>query len=90
MRTSLNKIKQAEDFLSGSLKPEDSVLMRAKLLLDPVLRMNMRIQQKVYTLIALYGRRKLKDEIDEIHSRVFNDPDRAAYREKIIQLFSKS
>lgn len=89
MRTSLNDIKQAEDFLSGELKPQDSVLMRARLLIDPVLRMNLAIQQKVYALVKLYGRRKLKEEIEDVHTKIFQDPGRVAYREKITQLFSK-
>jgi hypothetical protein len=89
MRTSLNDLKQTEDFLAGKLNPQDSVLLRARLLIDPVLRMNMAIQQKIYSLITLYGRRRLKEEIEDVHLRIFKDPNRAAYREEITQLFSK-
>ena len=89
MRTSLNEIKKAEDFLSGKLSGAEAVLMQARLLIDPVLRMNLAFQRKVYALVTLYGRRKLKAEIEDVHDRIFQDPARAAYREEIAQLFSK-
>lgn len=89
MRTSLNDIKKAEDLLSGKLSAPEAVLMQARLLIDPVLRMNVEFQRRVYALITLYGRRKVKAEIEDVHDRIFQDPARAAYREEIAQLFSK-
>lgn len=89
MRTSLNDIKKAEDLLSGKLSAPEAVLMQARLLIDPVLRMNVEFQRRAYALITLYGRRKVKAEIEDVHDRIFQDPARAAYREEIAQLFSK-
>lgn len=88
MTTSLNEITQAEDFLQGNLKPEDSLVFRARLLVSPLFRKNFLAQQKTYSLIRLYGRRKLKSEIESIQEKFFNDPDNTFYRQKIEQLFT--
>jgi hypothetical protein len=90
MRTSLNKIKQAEDFLSGKLSAGDSLVFRAKMLIDPILRLNVTMQKKTYTLIRVYGRRKIKDAAEAVHKKIFNDPERIDYHQKITELFSKS
>ena len=90
MRTSLNDIQQAEKFLSGNLLPKDALLFKAKLLMDPLLRLNMYMQEKTYLLIRLYGRKKLKSEIECVHEKFFHDPQKTTFRQKIVQLFPKS
>lgn len=89
MTTSLNEIKTVEDFLNGKLIPEESLLFRAGLLIDPLLRMNVSMQKKTYSLIRLYGRRKLRSEITTIQEKIFNDPANALFKQRIEQLFSK-
>jgi hypothetical protein len=88
MTTSLNEIKQVEDFLHGKLKPEESLFFRAKLLINPVLRKNVSMQKKTYSLIRLYGRRKLKLEIAFVQEKIFNDPGKESYKKKIEKIFS--
>jgi hypothetical protein len=87
MRTSLNDLKHNEDFLHGSLAPEDAVLVRAKLLIDPVFRMNMALQRKIYALIYGAGRQHVKSEVKAAERKIFQDPYKADYRRKIDQLF---
>ena len=53
MRTSLNNIKQTEDYLSGQMSAGDSLLFKAKMLIDPSLRLSVVMQQKTYLLIRL-------------------------------------
>ncbi|HTJ47814.1 MAG TPA: hypothetical protein VL443_00060 [Cyclobacteriaceae bacterium] len=86
MRTSLNKIKETEDFILNAMKPDDALLFRARLILDPVLRMQLALQRKVYALIRLYGRRNLKSEIISVQENIFNTTE---FREEIDQLFLK-
>ena len=86
MRTSLNKIKETEDFILKVMKPDDALLFRARLILDPVLRMQLALQRKVYALIRLYGRRNLKSEIISVQENIFNTSE---FREEIDQLFLK-
>ena len=89
MRASLNKIKENEDFLSGSLKPQDALVFRAKLLLDPLLRMSVSLQKKTYSIVKLCGRRTLIQEINSIQGKIFSDPYRTDFHRKIDQLFPK-
>ncbi len=90
MRTSLNNIKEAENFISEKLDPAESVLFNAKMVLDPLLRFNVAAQQKVYSLIRLYGRKKIKSEVEAVHAKIFSDPQNILLQKKIDQLFSKS
>lgn len=87
MRTSLNRIKETEDFLSGVMEPQDKLLFRARLLLDPVLRINTALQKQAYALIRSYGRKKLRREIGEAHQNIFTDPAKAKYRRDIYRMF---
>jgi hypothetical protein len=90
MRTSLNNTNQIEDFLSGHMSQKDSFLFKAKMLIDPVLRMNVGMQRKTYSLIRLYGRKQLISEIEIVHQRIFQDPEKKNFCRGIEQLFSKS
>jgi hypothetical protein len=87
MRTSLNEIKQTDDFLSGKLSPEDSVLFKARLLINPVLRLNVSLHRKTLTLVRFYGRKKLRAEIETVHNKIFQDPGRSSYHDMISKLF---
>jgi len=87
MRTSLNDLRQTENYLHGALSPEESLVFEAHLLKDPVLRLNVYVQQKVYTLLRLYHRKKVKEELEEVHQRIFRDPAKADLQQEIAQLF---
>lgn len=88
MRTSLSEIKHIEDFLAGRLSPQEMLLMRAKLLLDPSLRQNVSMLKATYTAVQMYGRRKMKSQLTIIHQKLFTDPGKQNYREQIFKLFS--
>jgi hypothetical protein len=87
MRTSLNDIRLIDNFLSGKLSPEKSLLFHVRLIEDPVLRINLCIQQKVYTLLRTYHRKKLKEEIESFHEKIFSDPLKADLQERILYHF---
>lgn len=90
MRTSLSDIQQAENFLSGKLAAGDMLLFKAKLMMDPILRTNVLLQQKVYSLVRMYARRKLRCEIEGIHTKIFTDSENTDYCRRIEQLFSNT
>ena len=74
MRTSLNEIQQAEKFLQQEMNPGDKLVFEARMLTNPVLKMNLFFQQKVYTIVRRYHLKKLKEEAEIAHQRLFNDP----------------
>lgn len=87
MRTSLNDIRIIENYLAGKLDPEESLLLQARLLTDPVLKLNVYVQQKVHSILLLYHRQKLIEEIEEVHQRLFGDPGKGNFQRRIFQLF---
>lgn len=85
----MNELRDMEEFLSGTMKPGETLLFRARLLLNPVLRRNMSLLWRCHAVIRWYGRKELKEKIQSVHDRVFTDPGRTAYRRSIEQLFHR-
>jgi hypothetical protein len=88
MRTSLNNIRQTEDYLKGQMEPVEALLFKARLLTNPLLRMNVRLQQKAYSLISFFHRNQLKQEVNAVHEQLFNDPEKEAFRQQISHIFN--
>jgi hypothetical protein len=86
MKTSLTETKQIDDHLNGRLVDGERLLFDARLLVDPVLRLNVNIQNKLYALVKFYGRRKIKQEAIAIQDKMFNDD---SFRKNILNIFSK-
>ena len=89
MRTSLNNIRQAEKYLSGQLKPEDSLVFKARLLTSPLLRLDVHFQQQAYRFIHLFHRKKLKQEVESVHDQLFSNPAKEAFRQQIFHIFNQ-
>jgi len=87
MRTSLNDIQKIENYLGGKLNSNESLVFQARLLIDPVLKLNVYVQQKVYSILLLYHRRKLKEEAEIVHQRIFSDPQKVDFQQAILQRF---
>lgn len=87
MRTSLNDIRQAEGYLQRALSPEESLVFEARLLTDPMLRIDLYVQRKVYALLRFYHRKKVKEEVEKVHQRLFHDPAKADFQQQIFSLF---
>jgi len=87
MPTSSTETREIEAYLSGKQPPEVSLLFEAKLLLQPALADTVRWQQQTQRLLRLYGRQKLKTEINEVEMLLFNDAANLSFRNKILRLF---
>lgn len=87
MRTSLNDIAHTEKYLQGKLPPEEKLLFKARLLTSPLLRWNAAAQQKVYIVLKLYHRRKIKEQAQTVQQKLFQETQHVAWREQITQLF---
>lgn len=89
MRTSLIETEQIEAHLLQLSDPGDSLVFEARLLLEPELREKVQWQKETYHLVKLYGRDQLKREIENVHQKLFTQPEHRSFSQKIRQLFSK-
>lgn len=89
MRTSLNETRQIEQYLFKDLDQEEALVFEAKTILSPKLADRVLWQNKTYTLIKQYGRRKLREEIASVQQQLFQAPEHRGFRQKILQLFTR-
>jgi len=89
MKTSWNELLLIEDYLLSDRKEADSVVLEARMILQPDLKDSIFWQEKTYSLIEQYGRQQLRKEIEQVHEKLFTAPEHASFRQKIIRLFSK-
>lgn len=87
MRTSLNEIHHIEQHLLGQLPNEESLLMEAKMSLNPDLAQKVALQEETYALVKQYGRKKLRAEIVQVEKRLFTSPGYLSFRQRIMNLF---
>lgn len=81
--------EQIEKYLHRKLSIANRLLFDAKLIIDPVLGRQVRLQKRLYAIVRQSGRRELKNEVDQIHHRLFNDPENAAFREQVYKIFQQ-
>ena len=83
----MNEVQQIEHYLSGTMIPEDRLVMDARLLIDSRLRENVFWQQKTYMLIKNHARKNLRMEIETVHTRLFAEDRFKSFRQKIKNIF---
>ncbi|PTQ93171.1 hypothetical protein C8P68_10943 [Mucilaginibacter yixingensis] len=89
MRTSLNNLKLAEEYLKGQATPGDALLFEARLIIEPELQEQIQQQQHAYRLSHQYGRQQLKAQLEEVHERLFTLPRYAGFRRLVLGIFGK-
>lgn len=89
MKTSWNNPKKIEQFLNGHLTTPENLLFKARLLIDPIFRKNVAAQQKTYALVKQYCRQKLKNQLENIHRNLFNNPTKTEYQQEINNIFNQ-
>jgi hypothetical protein len=89
MKTSWNNTEIIGQYLSGKMRADDALVFEANLLIDPLLRTSVFLQKKIFDVVKLYGRKKLKAEIEKVHNHLFESPDKIIFQERIYQLFKK-
>lgn len=87
MRTSLNEIQLIEQHLQGELSVEETLLMQAKMALDPNLEKKVALQAETYTLVRAYGRKKLRAEIEQVEKKLFESSEHLSFRQRVLNLF---
>ncbi|WP_426325177.1 hypothetical protein [Pedobacter sp. R-06] len=89
MKTSLNELRLIEHYLLSDNKDGESFLFEAKMILQPELKQQVYWQNKTYQMVRDYGRKQLKNEIDNIHETLFNTDEHHSFRQKVMRFFSK-
>lgn len=89
MRKSLNEIQQIENYVLGRMNEQEYQDFQILLFIDAHLQSEVDVQTEAYALIKGYARKKLKAELSAVHERVFNQPDKAWFWQKIKDLFTE-
>ncbi|MBB6239353.1 hypothetical protein HDC90_004006 [Pedobacter sp. AK013] len=89
MKTLLNELRLIEHYLLSDDKDGESFLLEAKMILQPELKEQVYWQQKTYQVVRDYGRKQLKNEINNIHETLFNTEAHQSFRQKVMHLFGK-
>jgi len=89
MRTSLNNLKLAEEYIEGKLDAGEAAVFEARLILDAELRNDIEYLQRSYKVIRYCGRKLLKNRIEEIHHKLFQHSQYSDFRNNIMKLFGR-
>lgn len=84
----MNEIKLIDEHIFNTGPHEDALVFDAMLILNPGLANQVMWQKKTHAIVQQYGRKKLRAEIEAIHSKLFNEPDHQTFRQKIMRFFS--
>lgn len=88
MRTSLNNIRETEEYLLGVMAPVEQLVFNARILIDPLLRRNTHFQKKAYSVIRHYGRKKLREEIGAVETRMFHNRGTRSFQDQVSKIFN--
>ena len=85
----LHETKQIDAYLQGKLKADVRLVFEARMLINPLLKLRVDCQRKLYAIIVSFGRRKIRFEADQVHQQLFNDPARVEFQQSVLKLFPK-
>ena len=89
MRTSLNKIKLIDDYLSDNMPVADSLLFEANILLNAELADDVALQKQIHKVIRVYGRQSIKAEIAAARYKLNTEAKYGSFMQRIADLFKK-
>jgi len=87
MRTSLRETKMLDDYRLRQQCEDERLLTEARLLISPDLRNKLYWQEQVYEAVQLYGRRRLKEELEAVHEQLFTESRFTRFRQGIYRIF---
>lgn len=88
MRTSLTRLNTIEEFVAGTLSPEDKILFIANLQLDEALPTDVADQRKAYAIIRRCSRQQMKSELDQLHHHLMTN--NKTFLNRILAIFQKN
>lgn len=87
MKTSMSETILIERFLQDELPALEHQAFKAKMRLNPGLRLKVYFQKKVHLLVKLYHRKKCKAELEVLHQDLFQDPNKIEFQQNISNIF---
>jgi hypothetical protein len=87
MMTWINNMKNIDDYVTRKLLPEERLLFEARLLLDPALKFQVSLQKKIISIIRMYGRKTVKNEVERISKKIFADQSKNDFHHEVNRLF---
>lgn len=87
MRTSLNEIKELEDWLFKKGNPSNQLVTEARVLTNSELQEKADWQSQSYDLIRDYGQQKLLSEIQLIEQQLFTLKRYRSFQDRIRSIF---
>lgn len=90
MRTSLTEISTIDSFLAGTLAGDEQLIIRARMLIDPMFRIRVAAQKEVVRLSILYARQKRKSEHMQYCEAWLAQPEHIDLNESLKKLFNQS
>ena len=89
MRTSLNEAAELENWLLGKGDCSKRLVTEAKVIADPNLREIAEWQYRTYKLVRVYGREKLREQIEAIEHRMFTTNKFLSFQNLISSIFKQ-
>ncbi len=87
MKISWHNTRHIEQYLNDELSKEEKTLFETQLALAPNFKLNVVLQKRIHSLIKLYGRKKMKIELEKVHHKLFQNPEHVIFQQRIQQLF---
>lgn len=87
MKISLHDVRTVEKYLRNRLSESGAIRFARAFRSDPALRRTVSLQRRTYRLIRAFHRRKLKDQLMNIHARLFSDPEKLGFQESVYRMF---
>ena len=88
MRKSSHDIRQIENYIFGRMNVQENQDFKVRLLTNARLYEEVETQKEAYLLVKIYGRKKLKAELNIIHEKLFTHPEKKSFRQLIKNIFS--
>lgn len=88
MRTSISDIIRTEKFLRDEFALSERLAFETRLIADANLRSGLFFHRMVHRLVTLYHRRKIRKEIDALHKRLFECPEKTEFRDSVTKIFN--
>jgi hypothetical protein len=85
----LDEVRDIDKYLFDKLDKPSKLVFEARMLIDPTLKLRVEWQERVYAIVKLSGRLKIRNEAEGIHRQLFDDPARLSFQQDVLQLFTK-